>query len=572
MNFCKKKSDQFYIFVGSIILLLCYIFFLISGEEIIVNMHDQLDGEIVYYMLRAKSLRSVLATEFPQFMDGNAEVTVASFGTLLFYLVSSPVYAFISNMFFIRLVAFISLFYLLRKYDVEKEICFLVAMVFSFLPLYSVYGLSCMGIPLVWLSVIYLSEGKNKFGLGGIALYGIFSSLVLAGFAVLTVFIIYIVVQMLLRRKNMIGLIWGFLELTFIYVITNINLIKLLILKDSSFLSHKTDYKLTSSSFWSEFTEILINGQFHAVSLHKYIIPVILVTSCLIIVKHKKVREHKVLKKQFEVWVILISLIVMIAMIHAAFLSEIGRKARIALFSGSALLGFQFDRVYWLYPALWYVVFGISLSIVYNLLKNGINYCLAVIISGILWCVPAMYVAKYSDITHNFMSGILNKDQADTWENVYAEDLYSEIADYIDKDQSSYHVVSIGIHPSVALYNGFYCLDGYSNNYDLAYKRQFGEMMQSELEKNESISHYFWDWGNRCYLYPAELEGNCFLGKDNGYSIDLDIDINALKQMGGNYIFSAVNIDNADELGLDFKKYFENENSYYGIYLYEIEG
>ncbi|MBO5281674.1 MAG: hypothetical protein J6B43_00890, partial [Lachnospiraceae bacterium] len=61
--------------------------------------------------------------------------------------------------------------------------------------------------------------------------------------------------------------------------------------------------------------------------------------------------------------------------------------------------------------------------------------------------------------------------------------------------------MSLGITPAAALYNGFYCLDGYSNLYPLEYKHEFREIIARELEKSEGVRVYFDAWGNRCYLF-----------------------------------------------------------------------
>ena len=45
--------------------------------------------------------------------------------------------------------------------------------------------------------------------------------------------------------------------------------------------------------------------------------------------------------------------------------------------------------------------------------------------------------------------------------------LFFEVAEYIGKPKSSYCVVSIGMHPSIAQMNGFFTLDGYQTNYPL---------------------------------------------------------------------------------------------------------
>ena len=50
----------------------------------------------------------------------------------------------------------------------------------------------------------------------------------------------------------------------------------------------------------------------------------------------------------------------------------------------------------------------------------------------------------------------------------------------------------------------------------------------------------------------------------------LDLNTKALKEMGGEYIFSAVEILNYAENGLSLEKAFERKNSPWKIYLYKV--
>jgi hypothetical protein len=54
---------------------------------------------------------------------------------------------------------------------------------------------------------------------------------------------------------------------------------------------------------------------------------------------------------------------------------------------------------------------------------------------------------------------------------------------------------------------------------------------------------------------------------------NLDIDTVAAKKMGAKYLFSAVAIDNADEIGLTLMRDepFSTDTSYVQIYLYQIQ-
>ena len=110
---------------------------------------------------------------------------------------------------------------------------------------------------------------------------------------------------------------------------------------------------------------------------------------------------------------------------------------------------------------------------------------------------------------------ILNKSQYKnncsvglmSWKDYFAEDLMAEIRDAIRKEtgmeQSEYRIASLGMCPAVPLEAGFYCIDGYSNNYSLEYKHQFREIIAKELEKCPDMRVYFDDWGSRCYLFTC---------------------------------------------------------------------
>ena len=135
-----------------------------------------------------------------------------------------------------------------------------------------------------------------------------------------------------------------------------------------------------------------------------------------------------------------------------------------------------------------------------------------------------------------------------------------------------YRVVSLGIDPAAALYHGFYCLDGYSNNYSLAYKHAFRRVIAPALEQSEYLRAYFDDWGNRCYLFGTESPGYYTIEKGGFYFEHLELDTAALRELGGDYLLSAAYIANSNELGLTLlgDEAFETSDSYYRIFLYEV--
>ncbi len=137
--------------------------------------------------------------------------------------------------------------------------------------------------------------------------------------------------------------------------------------------------------------------------------------------------------------------------------------------------------------------------------------------------------------------------------------------------QYSYRVASIGLHPAISQYNGFYTLDTYNNVYPLEYKYKFRKIIAKELEKNKQLRKYYDEWGSRCYIFVNELSKTYEFTKDQNIKVrHLQLNTNQFKEMGGRYIFSSVPILNAKDNNLALLKEFNHKESAWKIYLYQV--
>ena len=118
----------------------------------------------------------------------------------------------------------------------------------------------------------------------------------------------------------------------------------------------------------------------------------------------------------------------------------------------------------------------------------------------------------------------------------------------------------MGIFPSITQYNGFYTLDSYQPNYELDYKIKFREVIEGELTKSDDNRKYFDNWGSRCYIFSSELKRNFFVTTIKSVK-NLNINTNVLKEMGCNYVISAVEINNAKNINLTFIDKFNDVSS-----------
>jgi len=238
---------------------------------------------------------------------------------------------------------------------------------------------------------------------------------------------------------------------------------------------------------------------------------------------------------------------------------------------GGFVRTFQLDRITWILPMCWYILF--SLCIVLLIKEIKWKYVGYIFVSLIL-LIQGNTIYENSMIYHNLRLMVF----PDTyilldWDDYYASDIYQQIDDFIGEDKSTYRTVSLGLPPAAALYNGFYCLDGYSNFYSLEYKQQFRKIIFKELDKQEEIKQYFDEWGNRCYLFNAETGNFMMIDKNNnGMYKHLEFDTDQLIEMGAKYIFAGMQIENADELGLELarEEAFYTDSSYYKVWLYKI--
>lgn len=227
----------------------------------------------------------------------------------------------------------------------------------------------------------------------------------------------------------------------------------------------------------------------------------------------------------------------------------------------------QLSRVDWLHPVLWYIIFAISLELISKKLYfKGIEFgkilALTLVLLQLIVLLPTSWQCSALQVPDY---------QIMTYREFYAEELFQQIDEEIGLPQDSYRIINVGFHPSISQYNGFYTLDGYFNNYPLEYKHRFRNIIGYELAKNAEIRDYFDNWGSRCYILTAELNLDFYCTKDRGLSLNnLELNMTAMFEMNVSYVFSAVNITNNDANNLQFIKLYQNPDSAWDVYLYQL--
>ncbi len=581
--------------IGIILVIAANIpFFILKGNSV-VSVRDQLDGEIAVYILRAKYLFSG-ADYFPEYMGGvfKGALTPPSYGSLILFKLFSPLWAYILNQFLVMLTGFLGMYLWGVKLTKNRLICLICSLLFAFLPHFSVYGLSVTGIPLIMYAFYQLSERNedeaNKqvrvprfiFLYTAIAVYGFFSSLILCGYAVCLCAVIALIVMMIKKQGKRIRMAAGIIELVVIYILLNNELIAQIVKPGSGSESHKTEMVRNSAPFFRTFFELFTRGTDSVPSLHFFIMIVSAATLVVLfgyMVAVKVAKKRKLanvivityeLKRQIRWFVLFFLAAVMIALFYATMHWEPVVKKLSSL--DGAVKAFQVERFTWLYPFIWYTTLILVGVIWFEVLKK---HNIGIILWLLVTAVCSIYVLKESVIKDNAMEFVRKESTALTWDAFFSEEEFKEVAEYIKnetgQEQSEYRVGSLGMEPSISTYNGFYTIDGYSNNYELSYKHSFRRVIERELEKNAENKRYFDEWGNRCYLFSAEYYKNPLLTKYTHPSFqNLELDTDSLKELGCKYLLAAGEIVGAEEKGYRLCKIFDAPEYTYFIYLYEV--
>ena len=113
-------------------------------------------------------------------------------------------------------------------------------------------------------------------------------------------------------------------------------------------------------------------------------------------------------------------------------------------------------------------------------------------------------------------------------------------------DKKNYRIINLGISPSVTLFNGFYNLDGYLSNHPKVYNQKFDKLQTNFSVKNQHKLRLKYEGFN-------DICNNC-IKSDPISQLELDLNIKALLDLNGSYIFSAFQITNYEKLQLKFIK------------------
>ncbi|MGE6609720.1 DUF6044 family protein [Peribacillus sp. NPDC076916] len=529
----------------------------ILGENAHIRVHDNLDSNLAWYKVLSESgeLFGAIDAKIPQIMNGLPRNAFGSEFSIIVWLHSlfPTMVAYAMSQALTRFIAFFGMYILLKKHLITGSrsgwIRVGTSLAFALTPFWPSGMLSTLGMPLaLWAFLNIRGKDHSWKNYLVLTLLPLYSSIVL-GFFFFLVAMGFLWLTDLIRKKGWnITFLLSIVYMTVIFGMVEYRLVASFIFdsepnsRDEYFharLPLEWVIKLTFKNF--------VLGHTHVMTVHALIILPITIFAFYIILTKKLWRQEKV-------YVFLFCLNFILSAWYAFWFY----KGWVPLTERFHTLDtFNFARFHFLRPMVIYVGFALAIKIIWehsDYAKKTLSIFIAVQIMVLM--------GFNEEITHN---------KKPSFKEFYSESLFREIKDHIDLPQEEYRVASIGLHPAIAQFNGFYTLDSYNNFYPLTYKHQFRQIIENELAKNKNIRIYFDEWGGRCYLFADELGKHYMFKKSSRKELEnLDLNMDAFKGLGGKYIFSAIPINNAEENGLVLDRIFTKKGSVWKIYLYRV--
>jgi len=561
-EFYQQDRERIYVIGGLIGILLFVSPLFILGENAHIRVHDNLDSNLAWYKVLANSgeMFGGLTSTIPQIINGLPRDAFGSEWTGIVWLhaLFPSMTAYAISMLITRIFAFLGMYLLLKNYVVKNDKAVMirvgVALLFAITPVWPSGMLSTLGHPLALWAFLNIRRKdyswKNWLTLGLLPLY---SSFVLGFFFFLVAIGFLWLYDLIKSKKWNLPFLGSIAFMTFLFVLVEYRLFYSMVVEQEP--NHRTEFYLSKNNLMEtiqlSFKNFFI-GHTHDLTIHDIVImPVLIGVLLLVIFQKQKGRLEKL-------YISLFSFNYLLSLWYAFWWYE----GWVPLKEKSELLNtFNFSRFHFLSPIVIYVSFALACYLLWRLGKVWIKLVPIILVAQLFVLLPYNEEYRYG-IEH----------PSPSFKEFFAEEQFEDIKEYIGLPLETYRVASIGIHPAISQYNGFYTVDTYNNLYPLTYKHAFRKIIEKELAKNKVLREYFDDWGGRLYIFVDEL-GKKYDYKKNSKKViqHLELNTEAFKELGGRYFLSAVPILNNEENNLVFKKAFEHPDSAWKIYLYEVK-
>ncbi|WP_040203853.1 DUF6044 family protein [Neobacillus jeddahensis] len=553
----ETKKERTLIFFALLVLAIYLSPLFILQENAHIRVHDNLDSNLAWYKVLARSgeMFGGVKAVIPQIING--QLSRNAFGTeysliVWLYALFPTMIAYGLSQALTRVVAFFGMYLLLKDHFLrgDKWLTFQIgsALAFALTPFWPSGMLSTLGMPFALWAFLNIRNSEDTWkDYLVLTLLPLYSSIVLGFFFFLSAMGLFWIWDVIRGKGWNFRFLFGIAYMTGIFMLVEYRLVYSFLF--SAEPNSRDEYFHAHLPFWGAvrlFIKNYLLGHTHVLTLHSLIILPVTFFAIYIVLSKR-------LWKQEKLFVFFFFLNIFLSLWYAFWFYE-GWQPLTKRFH--FLDTFNFARYHFLRPLVIYVGFALAVKIIS---QQGIER-----VKLAKWLVVAqiVFLCLCND-------EIIYREKP-TVKEFFAEELFTDVKEYIGLKPEEYRIASIGIHPSIAQYNGFFTIDTYNNFYPLSYKHQFRKIIEKELAKNYTIRKYYDKWGGRCYLFTAQLGKRYMIKKDSKRHLKhLELNTEVFKGMGGRYIFSAIPIDNAQQNQLLLERIFESKTSAWKIYLYK---
>ncbi len=559
------------------------------GQDGLVAFHDNLDWLPLYRMFRDDGLFFVWDAP-TRFMDGlstlycwEADYSYQSLLFLLFPLFEAYVILKIS----MALLAFCAMLLLIRRLAAPPDwIAVGAALCYAALPLLPVWTPALASLPLAPLLFLrYAARDRFTPEVFWVVLLPFFSSFSVVGIFLIGLWAAATIVLWGLRRKCNVNLAAGWLLLTAGYVLVDLKLFYLMLVVrepvNRALFRPQGDFL---QCLWDAFATGLEHADGRGM-------PLLLPLTLLVLLAGLIVRCHRSRNGAAPPSV----------PAEADFSRKNAARFRLLIWCAAAILGigviaacgscgviqcltapvlpmldgFNWARILVFQLPLYYLGFALALTVLSDgkgrWRKTGRILAIFMLVGQLCWILFS--AAPYNDTAGNwrFLKHLYGDEVADsevTWREFFSEPLFTAIRR--DIGYRGEPAAAFGFHPSVLVYNGFRCIDGYNSLHPQAAMNKFRRLIAPTLNANPDLREYFDAWGGRFYLYNPWLTW-IPTRKHEYRPVELAVDREVLiREYGTRYLLSRVPVLNARQLGLELLGIYEMKGCLYRILVYRI--
>ena len=589
--------------------------FLFFGEESYLTVQDNLDLFVAHFQVMSHSdTWFAQGAQVPMLGGISRDCLSGEWNLYNILFAFLPVFPAYMTGYFLKIGIGMGSFVLLAK-DIYKEdfakyrgIAWAAGLCYGILPLFPAYGIAFASVPLAVLILRKIYFGEGKLWYAALFVYPFLSYFSYFGFFILA-YLVCAVVILSVRDKKFCGRLFGALfVLAAGYVCFEYRLFGQMLFSDVPTIRETmVESDLGFSEILKEVWGAFVQPVFHAASDHAYfVLPVCaatLIWQAALAIKRRKgmpqssVAQHDTAQhsaaqhnavqhnavqrnardtaeagsfgKSALLWTILF--IIFNCIIYGIYFW--GGFRRLFETIVPPLKGFQFNRTVFFNPFLWYAAFFLALKFLYDrgrvFWRRAANL-LACIGVAVIVMTPAVYNEFYYTAYHQLYRAVKHTDvNMLNFREYFSADLMEQIKADIGYDGE--YSAGYGLNPAVLEYSGISTLDGYLGFYPQSYKEEFTKLILPSYERVPEWQTYYGEWGARAYLYAGS--GESIYNPYRNQSLEdrhLYLDSEQFVKMGGKYLFSRYELDNAEELGFSLRGIYSDDDSPYTVYLYEI--